>query len=158
MIETDPKLKEKLALLKSRALLPLRQYVDEALEVLRSSPAPAPHSSKIISARMKYANSRSRLIETRLIIVQELSTLRSMHSNLHDYLLSKYNTGYLGNIKNARSREAVVSKALAPISNRISKLESATEVVDTVVKDLDSKAFAVRDIMTAIQLGERESH
>jgi predicted RNase H-like nuclease (RuvC/YqgF family) len=156
MIETDPRLKKMISLVQTRDFLPLKQYVGEALEILRNSPAPRPDSKAIIKARMQLANDRSRLVEKRLIIAREMAQFRQLQSDLTDYLLAKYNSGYLGSIKNARSREAVINKAIQPLSKRVAGLESALEAVNMVVADLDAKAFTIRDIMEAIKLGERE--
>jgi hypothetical protein len=158
MIEADPKLKLMLARVESRARLPLKQMVTKAVDILRSTPAPKPRSAAIISARIHISNERSKLIESRLIIARELSYLRQLHADMSSFLIAKYTTGYLGSLKGGtRSREAVIDKALQPLAVRVARLESALEAINTVMGDLDAKAFTIRDIMEALKLGEKEA-
>ena len=156
MIDNDAKVLKIISTIESRPALKLSSLIEEALDLLRANTFPAPTNTAIIKARAKLANSRSKLIENRVEILKELALLNGALEDLTNYILSKYHNYFSNNIKNQKSRDAVVSKALSPIQKKIRKLDSALAIINHVIADFDSRSFAIRDVIEALKMGERE--
>lgn len=156
MIKTDPRLIKVLETIDSRSFPKLREMTDEAIALLQENTFPKPNSVAIIKARAHLSNSRSKLIGRRLEILEELSLLKRTSIELSNYLIAKYHN-YLDKYKNQPARTAAIEDALEPINKKIKRLEAALEAVNHVIADFDSRSFAIRDVIEALKLGERES-
>ena len=155
MIKTDRRVLHAIEQLSLRPDLPLKSMIDDALTIMRNAKSPEPRSSAILKARLMMANERSRLVEHRVSIMRELALVSRTATDLRNFVGTKYQS-FLNSVKNQSSREAMIADALRPFSSRASKLQSALEVINTIIADLDSKAFSVRDVIEAMKLGERE--
>ena len=156
MIESDPKVKKTIEAISAREALPVKRYVDEALTLLRSAPFPAPRSAALAKSRAVLADGRSKLVEKRILMLREMALLNRARRDLANFVNTKY-ANYLGSVKNRQGRDSIVDRALSPIDKRVDALKSGIEVMNEVIGDFESKAYGIRDTISAIQLGERES-
>jgi hypothetical protein len=155
MIEKDDRVVRILDTIDKRPFLQLSKMMEKSLLLLRSNSFPRPTSKAIIAARAKLANDRSELIFYRLEILKELSLLKGSFEDLSNYIVSKY-VSYFNNMKNQKNRDAIIKRVLNPINKKIRKLESSLDIINNTIADFDSKSFAIRDVVEALKLGERE--
>ena len=155
MLESDAKVTRLLAAVERRPLLPLKRLDNVAIDLLQHMPVPQPNSQSIIAARMRLASERSKLVANRLEVARELALLNDARDEVEDYLSAKYRN-YLDSIKNQTNRKALINRALQPLVKRIAALKRSLAVVNQVLEDFDSKAFAINGIVEGIKLGQRE--
>ena len=156
LLDTDPKLLKIVAKIQQRPELPLNDMMGRALAILREVRSPKPRSAEIIAARSRLSDGRTKLIDIKITILAEESLIRGALKDTELYLQSKF-LSYLGSIRNQGGRDATVGTAVLPITKRLRKLESARERVEEIVKDLDQRAYAIKDTIEAIRFGEREA-
>ena len=141
--------------MRSRPELDFKQIMQEAIAILRRAPPIKPVSRELIRARAILSDGRSRLVDFKVQVVKDLTLYRGMHDDLEAYLWDKF-AGYLGSIRNQHGRDAVVVRALTPVIQRIRRLESVRERIDEIIKDHDARSYAIRDVIEALRIGERE--
>ena len=156
MIESDSRLLKTLAAVDERPLVQTGRLVREAVALLQSAPRIGHRSDAIVRARSEISDARTKLVDKKITVMRERALLRDVASDLNAYLQAKY-INHLGSVKNKQGRDALVTKALSPITRRIDKLNSAFDVIEEVIRDYDSRAYGVRDVISALQRGEREA-
>lgn len=156
LVDSDPRVRKVVASVEARPSLPLAEMMGRAVAILRAAPRVTPRSAQIIAARASLSDGRTKLVDSKLTIMEELTLLKGARSDLEEYVIDKYGSGYMLKM-NARAREAAVARALTPITKRVRQLESARERIEEIVRDYDARAFAIRDTIEALKFGEREA-
>ena len=156
LLDTDQKLVGIIKKLGDRPEPPITKMVSEAITILQQVASPKPRSADILAARARLSDGRTKLIVLKLTIIAEESLIRGVLTDTETYLQAKF-LSFLNSVKNQGGRVALISQAVLPIARRLRRLESARERIEEVVKDYDSRAYAIRDTIEALKLGERES-
>ena len=155
MIKSDPKLIDALEKLRKRRKIPYKEYVDTVMELHTKLPDVRPRGAEMARARLQISTNRSRIVGIKLVCLREIADVRRVETRLRDYLYAKYAT-FLSQHRNKRARDAVVSDALAPLTQRIQPIADVLQIIDTALTDFDSKGYAIRDSADSMRLAERE--
>ena len=160
LIDSDSRLKHLLQRLEGRPDVPkphtLKDIMAFALNILQNIPRATPRTAQLIAARQWLSDSRSKLVERKLILMEEEVLIAGALNDTDVYLKEKF-SNLLGSIKNQQAREIMVQKSLLPVVQRLRRIKSTRDRLEEIIKDLDTRAFAIRDMIAALQYGERES-
>ena len=155
LVSTDAKITTVLKDLHRRQLAPCKKYVDEVIALHKRLPRLASHGRRIAVAQVQITADRNRIVQMKAVCLRELQELRDVRGSLTDYITVRYHN-FLDQYKNKPARDAVINDALLPLSHRIKPLENTLEIMDVILADYDKAAYAVKDICSALALGQRE--
>ena len=156
MIDTDPKLRKIALLLKKRAALPVRRYVDECLRLHESMPHPQRGQfGRIPDAILEVNAKESRVAHLRAELLKEKLFLEDVLQEVDDHLRAKY-CNYLDRF-NKDTQTATVNNALRPIARRVKPLANAVMVIDALLQSMDNHRFSMGGTVKALEQQSRSA-
>lgn len=162
-LKKDPRVKE-FRLYVKMAIKDLdrsEQYMDEAykIQVSRVKASDihreviANVQKKLTEVKLKNSAYRSRIAKMRANIIRLKSTLESGRKAMKRYISATYAVQFDAmKIKTKTDRDAWVDNYLHLAVDLIDRLETAMEVCNIVMDDIDSQSFAVKDVVNILTL------
>lgn len=155
LVASDPELIKVIAALNKRRALPVQDLIKEAILYLNKAVAPGRDVSKVADRRQVLAAYRTKVVYIKVRLSAERDHLTGIRDDMRDFLQTKY-MNFLGSLKNEQSRRSILAQALSPLRKRIRRMNDALDIVETILKDYDARAYCFRDVIDSLKLGERE--
>jgi len=153
MIDSDPRIKKTLAILKSRPKLDVDSLVDKVFAYHKRLPERKPESRHMASAQMTISGIRSRVAAIKMECLREKVFLESQQVTLEKYVRTQY-MNYLSK-STAPTQVAIIHTALRPLIARITPLENAIQVIDVCLEDFDKVAWTYKGVNDSLSLSDR---
>lgn len=157
-LSTDPKFKKFLRIVDNvKAKLNIEADKKEALMLLASRTSRSLHGKKafsptaIIDASLKDLSTRSRLVEIRVQATVHVSLLNEAIDAAKRHMSTEYYE-LLSEYKTVEQRRAMLDRAVKSALEIAIDAKSLVEMLDTIIKDIDSAGYALKSATECLKL------